>query len=275
MYKILIVVMCAACLCFVTLTAAAQKTKNTMTNTDVVEMVKAGLPENTIVLAIQQSEPNFDTSTKALIELKKQGVSQKVLEAMLQPQATTSMASTKPASSTNPLTGQTEMGNSSGVSLTDVTLIAGEKRILMKRSQPNARVGNMVGQIFNPFGKVKSQSALDGNHAQLRVTDTTPEFEMGLPSDVNAADYLVLIRFKPKSDRREVQAGSAGITGVSIGFSKEAVVPTTFEEVRNQTVGGGMKYTIYRVKVVNPLPPGEYAFAPQGLFYDFGIDKGQ
>jgi hypothetical protein len=274
MRKILTVVMCAVCLCFATLPVTAQKTKNTMTNADVIEMVKAELPENTIVLAIQQSEPNFDTSTKALIELKKQGVSQKILEAMLQPQVTTPTMSKTPTT-VNPLSGQTETGNSSGVSLMDVTLIDGEKRILLKRSQANPRIGNMVGQILNPFGKMKSQSALDGNHAQLRVTDTTPEFEIGLPSDVNAADYLVLIKFKPKSDRREVQVGSAGITGMSVGFNKEAIVPTTFEEVKTQTIGDGMKYTIYRVKVVNPMPPGEYALAPQGLFYDFGIDKGQ
>jgi hypothetical protein len=91
MYKIQIVLMCAACLFFVASTVTAQKAKNTMTNADVVEMVKAGLLESTIVLAIQQSEPNFDTSAKALIELSKQGVSQKSLDAMLQTQPTKSV----------------------------------------------------------------------------------------------------------------------------------------------------------------------------------------
>jgi len=88
MRKIQIVLVFTACLFFVTSTVTAQKAKNTMTNADVIEMVKAGLSESTIVLAIQQSEPNFDTSTKALIELSKQGVSQKVLDVMLQTPAT-------------------------------------------------------------------------------------------------------------------------------------------------------------------------------------------
>lgn len=272
MRKISIILTLATCLLFSVPVLQAQQSK-AITNADVVEMVKAGLPENTIVLAIQQSQTNFDTSPQSLIQLKKQGVSQKILETMLHPQATISTPSKNPTTN-NPLSGQTEMGNSSGVSLMDVTLVDGEKRILMKRSQPNARFGSMLGNVINPFGKSKTQTAIDGNHAQLRVTDTTPEFEIGLPSDVNAADYLVLIRFKAKSDRREVQASSVGITGGTFGFPKDAIVPTTFEEVRNQTVGGGMKYTIYRVKLVNPMPPGEYAFAPQGLFYDFGIDKG-
>jgi parvulin-like peptidyl-prolyl isomerase len=96
MSKILIVFICAACLFFVALTVPAQKTKNTTTNTDVVEMVKGGLAESTIVLAIQQSEPNFDTSPKALIELSKQGVSQKILDAMLQAQPTKAVLQNKP-----------------------------------------------------------------------------------------------------------------------------------------------------------------------------------
>ena len=46
-----------------------------MTNADVINMVKAGLTENTIVLDIQLSPTAFDTSPNALIELKNQGVS--------------------------------------------------------------------------------------------------------------------------------------------------------------------------------------------------------
>lgn len=278
MRKILIAAICTACVLFSAFTATAQKTKNAMTNADVVEMVGAGLPENTIVLAIQQSEPNFDTSPKALIELKKQGASQKVLEAMLQPKAAKSAAPSKtetvpPFAQQQP---QQLLGGSEAMSPMEVTLIDGEKRVSMKHSQSNIR-GSSAGMIMNPFGKAKVKSALDGNHAQLRVGDTTPEFEISLPANVNAANYLVLIKFNPKSDRREIEVGRAGIAGSSMGFRKEAIVPTTFEEVKTQAIGGdgGPKYTLYRVKVVNALPPGEYAFAPQSMYYDFGIDSGR
>ena len=280
MRKVLTVLVCTACVFFVTLTAAAQKTKNTMTNADVVEMVKAGLPESTIVLAIQQSEPNFDTSPKALIELKKQGVSQKILETMMlqpqQQQQPTQVTRPAPQNKTNnlPPFAQPPSNNSEGMTFTEVMLTDGEKRLLMKRSQPNTR-GNSTGMIMNPFGKVKVKTALDGNHAQLRVNDTTPEFEISIPSDVNASDYIMLVKLSPKADRREVEVGRAGITGSSQGFRKESIMPITFEEVKTQSIGGGMKYTLYRVKVVSPLPPGEYALSPQGMYYDFGIDGGR
>jgi hypothetical protein len=96
MRKIQTILIIAVCFLFVTATVTAQKAKNIMTNADVIEMVKAELPESTIVLAIQQCDPNFDTSTKALIELKKQGVTQKVMDAMFQPQTSPPLVSLIP-----------------------------------------------------------------------------------------------------------------------------------------------------------------------------------
>lgn len=273
MRKMSIVSLIAACMLLGSSVVIAQQAKAPITNVDVVELVKAGLPENTIVLAIQQSPTNFDTSPQALIQLKNQGVTQKILEAMLQPKAATTMPSNNP-SSNDPLSAQTETSGSARMSLMEVTLIDGSERIPMKRSETSMR-GSSAGMIMNPFGKAKVRAALNGNHAQLRITNNSPMFEISLSSDVNASDQLVLIRLNPKSDRREVEVGRASIAGSSMGFRKEAIVPITFEEVETQTTGGGMKYILYRVKVISPLPPGEYAFAPRSLYYDFGIDKGK
>ena len=60
--------------------AAAQP--KPLVNADIVKMVKAGLAENTIVLAIQNKPSAFDTSPEELIRLKEQGVSQVVLNAI-------------------------------------------------------------------------------------------------------------------------------------------------------------------------------------------------
>ena len=63
--------------------ALAQGDQASMTNGDVVAMVKAGLGDDTVVLAIQKRTTSFDTSPATLVSLKKQGVSDKVLAAML------------------------------------------------------------------------------------------------------------------------------------------------------------------------------------------------
>src|SRR6476469_1464239 len=61
----------------------SQSTKKPLTNADVVDMVQAGLGESTVILSIKNSGTNFDTSPQALIELKKKGVSQSIMDAML------------------------------------------------------------------------------------------------------------------------------------------------------------------------------------------------
>lgn len=60
-----------------------------VTNADVVGMIKANLSEKTILGAIQHGPAAFDTSPAALIELKQQGVSDEMLQAMLQAQSPT------------------------------------------------------------------------------------------------------------------------------------------------------------------------------------------
>ena len=54
-----------------------------LTNADVVNMVKAGLSADTIVMVIHDSAANFDTTADGLVALKKQGVPEKVIQEML------------------------------------------------------------------------------------------------------------------------------------------------------------------------------------------------
>jgi hypothetical protein len=264
MCKVLIIVICGVYLCFSTLTVTAQKTKNIMTNADVIEMVKAKLPEDTIILAIQQSEPNFDTSTKALIDLKNEGVSQKILETMLQSQSKQSV----PQNKTDNVAGNAESG-----SLKEFVLIDGENRISMKYSVAKAKIP--LSGVLNPFGG-KTYYTLNGNRAQLRINNPAPEFELSLPSNMKASEQITLYRLKVTSDSRDLKTGKIAAIGKDSGKSnKEAFVPAKFEEIKTESMGG-MKYTLYRVKVVGQLPPGEYALVTNYYwYYDFGIDIGK
>jgi hypothetical protein len=58
-------------------------TDNALTNADITKMTKAGIPESIILREIQMSRPGFSTSPAALIELKKHGVSDNILGAVL------------------------------------------------------------------------------------------------------------------------------------------------------------------------------------------------
>ena len=54
-----------------------------MNNADVVKMTKAGLSEETILAAMRKEAPDYDTSTDALIALKGDAVSEKVIQQMI------------------------------------------------------------------------------------------------------------------------------------------------------------------------------------------------
>lgn len=80
-------------LCAGILSASAQSVKQPLTNADVISMLDAQLPESTIVLSIQNSGGNFDTSPQALIVLKNKGATARILDAMLNPAKSTTTKS--------------------------------------------------------------------------------------------------------------------------------------------------------------------------------------
>ncbi len=63
--------------------SGAQPPKKSVTNTDVVNMTKAGLSDEVTIAAIQGATVDFDTSADALVGLKRQGVTDRVIAAML------------------------------------------------------------------------------------------------------------------------------------------------------------------------------------------------
>jgi len=62
---------------------AAEGQQKPLTNQDVIRMIEEKLPESVIISKIQTSETKFDTSPAAISELNKKGVSEKVLNAMV------------------------------------------------------------------------------------------------------------------------------------------------------------------------------------------------
>jgi hypothetical protein len=63
--------------------AQTQKAQQSLTNAAIVKLAKAGFKEKTIISVINSRIPNFDLSPDRMIELKRNGVSEKVIMAML------------------------------------------------------------------------------------------------------------------------------------------------------------------------------------------------
>lgn len=247
------------------LTLRAQNAKTPLKNGDIIEMLKAGLPESTIILAIKQGPSNFDTSAQGLIQLKKDGASPQILEAILKSSEKSQVIKTESRTAT---AGPENDGNDSG--FMEIFLLDGANKMQLKQSSGNA---NASASILNPFGGSKVRHTLNGNHAQIRITNTSPMFELMLPSYVNPSDHIIIVKLTPKSDRREIEVGRSRFVTFSTGFREKDIMPTNFEELPKSNQSG---YKLFRVKVTNPLSPGEYAFVTNNsLFYDFGVDSGK
>lgn len=63
--------------------AQKNQTQTVLTNAGVVKLAKAGFKEKTIISIINARIPNFELSPERMIELKRSGVSEKIIVAML------------------------------------------------------------------------------------------------------------------------------------------------------------------------------------------------
>src|SRR5215203_3390294 len=66
-----------------TLPAQQSQKQPALTNSAVVKLTRAGFKEKTIISIISARVPNFDLSPDRMIELKRSGVSEKIIVAML------------------------------------------------------------------------------------------------------------------------------------------------------------------------------------------------
>jgi len=249
------------------LAKGGQSQKEVMTNASVIDLVK-----------LRQSESKFDTSTAGLTQLKAANVSDNILMEMMSPgssNASATVGSSGPT--TNTVVRQPSMNDPFGIAAptivatgsSGVVLIDAEKRVQMKYSTPDMRTNSMLGAMVNPLHKSRVRAALKGNHASLRVSNNSPGFEILIDKDANPSDVVAVVKLEPKSDTREIEQGRGSITGVSTGFRKQDLISTTIEEAATNQ---GQK--LYRIKMVNPLVPGEYAVVVRGAaYYDFGIDS--
>ncbi len=101
--------------CFILSPAnVSAQTQETLTNEKVVEMVKTGISNEIIIAKIKSSKNSFDTSSAALQQLKKAGVTDSVILAMVQ-----KAAGIETATSAN----DKSSDNSEGVTVPDGTEI--------------------------------------------------------------------------------------------------------------------------------------------------------
>jgi hypothetical protein len=219
-------------------------------------MTKAGISDDAIVKLIETGRTDFDTSTDALVALKRAGVSDRVIEAIV------SMRRAKPAVPASGLYPQPdEIGIYANVSERLVPLrveiISWRSGGVLKKALLSR--GHLNGQVMKPM-------------SALRL-DSSPAFIIYCPEGVVAEEYQ-LLRFWEKRDRREFRIATGGIAHESSGADMN-VLPFEITKVGSR---------LYLVTPRLPLTKGEYGFLPPGAtlsasaasagkMYTFGVTE--
>ena len=211
-------------------------------NARIIEMTHKGLGDDVIIARIKASATKFSLSDDDLATLKKSGVSDSVVAAMIQ---STQLTSPKVTIDGNPVEVRT----------------IGEQKV-------GGRLGHAVS-----FGimSVKNKAYLQGQHASL-IASRTPVINIELPANDNIDNYII-VEMDDKGDRREIEMGSVGGTvGEKVGIRADRIVRTSATPV------GGRRF---RISAVKELKKGEYilysvgsADFPHGVYgqgYDFTV----
>ena len=259
MRSLFLVVAVAASL--VAVSSTALFAQETLTNQSVVEMVKAGLSERVIIAKIRTSPTQFDTSTDALIALKKSGVSEKVIEAIMSPTASAAPSAT-PAAPTVATAPPPAAGHAP--SRLTVFLVVGGKEIELSAS------GGEVQRNRTPYSR-STELVIAGNKAKNRTPERQPVFVV-----TSEPGEMPLVRLDPGKSDRNLKIGSGSRVPYGGSTSSRGLRSEDMIEVSAERDSRGF----YRIKPRAPLAPGEYGFVSSrggsvnaaSTIYDFGVD---
>src|SRR5438477_5846084 len=101
------------------LNAAISQSSEVLTNKSVISLTSAGMSKKLILSKIQSSKCNFTTDTESLINLKKTGVDEEVIEAMVD-----KMSGTTTKTETTTTTKDDDSKSAAATSTSEVTVDA-------------------------------------------------------------------------------------------------------------------------------------------------------
>lgn len=251
-----------------------------MTNQHVIDLVKNGFSENLVVELVQASKnKRFDLTSSALIELKKAGVSERILTAMIGAAAPPSAPAGTASSATNP--GPSRQAgiyfeDDAGLTQLEPTVFSGGK------------TGGMFASVMTGgLMKSKWKAVVRSPQASLRIHTALPVFFFYFEStgsglsntaaffNATSPNEFVLARMSGSRNERSLIVGEFGALGSSTGTRSEDTVTLKIEKV---------EAGVYRVTPGVPLTEGEYCFfyaagasgfvtAGSGKLFDFGVQR--
>jgi hypothetical protein len=247
---------------------ALAQNRNLLTNDDVMRMTRLKFDDTTIMKTIQLSDANFDLTVAALVNLKEQGVSQVVIQAMLAASSPRKEGRTGTVASTvsrttpeKPITLPDEVG---------VFVRQKDKLVSIEPEIANWRTGGIIKEAVTlGFDKGHINGTVKRPHSRLDLTRDGGNVSafMGVAkpfqfyircAEGDSASEYQLLHFWEKADRREFRSVTGGVLHES-GGAQNNVIEFAFDKVASRT---------YKVELTN-LGVGEYGFLAPGTTASF------
>jgi len=235
---------------------AAPQDEEVMTNQTIIVLVKEKTGDGLIISLIQQSKTKFDTSPKAVIELKKAGVSDAVIQAMM------AKGSGQRITVSDSASGVASPNSSEGTS-SPPTGLPTEIGVYVKKKDQwveilpeviNWQTGGVLKSIAT-LGIVKGDinGRILNPHSPNSIV-TPVEFLIITPEGVAITEYQFL-KLREKRDVREFRTVTGGVFHQS-GGARRDLQPFEGKKIAPRT------HTI----TFQTLSYGEYGFLPPGAY---------
>ena len=249
----------------------------TLTNDEVVAMLKAGIGPTVIVNKIRTSQTKFDLSTQELIRLRNSGVNDEILQAM-QGYSESAERRGTPA----PVVDPNDPATPHSVGIYLLSDAGGQRKMTELEPMVVTRQrtsGSFGTSMTYGIWKTRVKTILPGVHAAMQTTEDRPVFYFylnekdrtmaGVKYFPSSVSQFQMVRFDIKDRTREVTVAKSNSYLSKSGIADNFVVAFDVENV-----GDG----IFKVTPKAPLKTGEYGFYLIGTgdsvgatFYDFGV----
>ena len=213
------------CLCFFLLTAGvnAQQPEGPLTNLAVVKLVKAGFKEKTIITIINNRPANFNLDTEHLIELKRNGVNENIIVAMLSAQMGTVFLNED-----------------------DDPFFKDFKKQNGGDSQPQNGDNSIFGSGSNSKSSSRSRGALGGNQNDSNLSGSATVRIIKPQSE--AGDGAA-----PKLEKTPTLTNEGVIRLVEAGFSEGTIIKRIEESPVDFDLSPGKLDELFKNRVTDPI----------------------
>jgi hypothetical protein len=216
------------CLCLLLLTAGvnAQQQNGPLTNVAVVKLVKAGFKEKTIITIINNRPANFNLDTEHLIELKRNGVNENIIVAMLSAQMGTVYLNEDEWSG-DPFFKDSRKQNGSD-------------------SQPKSGDSNIFGSGSNSQSSSRSRGGSGGNQNDSNLSGSATVRIIKPPSE--GGDGAA-----PKLEKTPTLTNEGVIRLVEAGFSEGTIIKRIEESPVDFDLSPGKLDELFKKRVTDPI----------------------